>query len=106
MNSVHDSQGGPAASLADRPARNRAVAAAAQRTSGSDHPAGAGRMPAPALALPRRVASTAVIASPSARLTQDHMKTCSDEHQGTIAAMGHVTRQPADDRVPPAQLDA
>jgi ArsR family transcriptional regulator, nickel/cobalt-responsive transcriptional repressor len=34
------------------------------------------------------------------------MNTSSDEHQGTIAAMGHVTRQPAGEQVPPAELDA
>ena len=34
------------------------------------------------------------------------MKTYSDVHQGIIDTMGHVTRQSADDQVPPAELDA
>jgi DNA-binding transcriptional ArsR family regulator len=34
------------------------------------------------------------------------MKTYSDVHQGIIDHMGHVTRQSADDQVPPAELDA
>lgn len=34
------------------------------------------------------------------------MKTYSDEHQGIIGFMGHVTRQSTGDQVPPAELDA
>ena len=32
------------------------------------------------------------------------MKTCSDEHQGIVIAMGHVTRQRADGQAPAAEL--
>src|ERR1700729_2069294 len=34
------------------------------------------------------------------------MNTSSDEQEGIITVMGHVTRQPAGEQVPPAELDA